>query len=81
MEKHRMTNTMDTRIEEKRQKLALASNLIYDLISSVVLDGEDRKAWELMDALFDELEKQMMDKESIDAIFDELADQPVSDDD
>ena len=79
MEKYNATNTMDTRIETNRQALAFASNLIYDLISSLVLDGEDRKAWKLKDALFDELEKQMMNKESIDTVLDELENQSVDD--
>ena len=59
------------------QALAEASNLIYNLIISETITGEDDKLWKLKDALFDELERQILNKESIEAVLDELANQPM----
>ncbi|MCL1989286.1 MAG: hypothetical protein FWG67_00185 [Defluviitaleaceae bacterium] len=47
-----------------RRDLNKASNLVYDLITAEISDSHALEAWAYMDALFDELEKQILNDDT-----------------
>jgi hypothetical protein len=53
---------------EKQTMINDISNLAYDLITSEIPEDEATKAWEYMDSLTDELEKQMIGDEKCDIL-------------
>jgi len=64
-EKHEPTKRTNT---EKQTMINDISNLTYELITSEISENKATKAWELMDSLTDELEKQVIDDDDCDIL-------------